>query len=106
MCTLGGLPKKLNFKEAFGNGYLMDLRHKILYIDHLTGFPQSYIEDGWLADSYMRTIMSTTALRTLKGLNSDDLFLNFDADEIPKPEVIQFLKHFDYPGEHRWGRGV
>ena len=28
----------------------------------------------------------------LLGLEDDDLFLNFDADEIPKLNVIEFLK--------------
>ena len=29
------------------------------------------------------------------GLEDDDLFLNFDADEIPKSNVIRFLKIHD-----------
>ena len=31
----------------------------------------------------------------ISGLEDDDLFLNFDADEIPKLDVIEFLKMHD-----------
>ena len=40
--------------------------------------------------------MSQAALERVKNLNDDDLFLSFDADEIPKAEVKTFL-----PVEHR-----
>lgn len=32
--------------------------------------------------------MSRTGLSRIRGLNEDDLVLNFDADEIPKAEVV------------------
>ena len=36
---------------------------------------------------YHRSFMSREALRRMLNLRDDDLFLSFDADEIPKPEV-------------------
>ncbi len=37
-------------------------------------------------------------LARIHGLHDDDLFLNVDADELIKPEVIQFLRLYDgYP---------
>ena len=75
------------------------MQNKILYISHVDGFPPGYVKNGWLADEYVRKVMSTRGLKRIKGLRDDDLFLNFDADEIPKPEVIAFLKFHDYPGD-------
>lgn len=34
--------------------------------------------------------MSQAALMRIQSLRNDDLFLNFDADEIPKTEVIHY----------------
>ena len=36
--------------------------------------------------------MSQHGIPRITGLSPDDLFLNFDADEIPKEEAILFLK--------------
>lgn len=36
--------------------------------------------------------MSQRGMSRITGLSSDDLFLTFDADEIPKKEAILFLK--------------
>ena len=38
---------------------------------------------------YLRDFMTQEALGRIKGLEDDDLFLIFDADEIPKKEVIR-----------------
>ena len=40
-------------------------------------------------------IQQSIFLKKLLGLEDDDLFLNFDADEIPKLNVIEFLKFHD-----------
>ncbi len=32
-------------------------------------------------------------------LRDDDIFMNMDADEIPKSEVIRFFKYYDYDGD-------
>ena len=36
--------------------------------------------------------MSQRGMSRITGLSPDDLFLTFDADEIPKKEAILFLK--------------
>ena len=89
--TSGGDTKPLHFYEAFKKGFLHEFQDKILYIC-IEEIPSSYIKDGWLAESFLRNEMSQRALSRLKGLKEDDLFLSFDADEIPKEEVIIFLK--------------
>ena len=38
--------------------------------------------------------MSRTGLSRIRGLQPDDLFLNFDADEIPKEEAVRFIKMY------------
>ncbi len=35
--------------------------------------------------------MSHEGMKRISGLRDDDLFLTFDADEIPKPEVNKFI---------------
>ena len=42
--------------------------------------------------SYIRTYMSQHGMPRIAGLSPEDLFLNFDADEIPKAEAVLFLK--------------
>ena len=41
--------------------------------------------------------MSQAALMRIQSLRNDDLFLNFDADEIPKTEVIHYWTILAYP---------
>ena len=88
---LGGDEKPLHFFNAFKNGFLSDIQDRILYI-HLDQIPLIYIEDGWMLEAYLRNIMSKSALARIKGLKNEDLFLSFDADEIPNQEVLTFLK--------------
>ena len=95
--SASGLSKPLHFFEAFKSGYLNDLLHKIIYVFHHDGFPKDYVKNGWLADGHIRNIMSDRGLKRIKGLTDDDMFTNFDADEIPSWEVVAFLKWFDIP---------
>ena len=92
--TSGGDPKPLHFFDALQQGFLREFQDKILYV-YLPEIPQNYIDDGWLAEAYMRNYMSTKALERLDGVQGEDLFFSFDADEIPKAEVILFLKIHD-----------
>ncbi len=82
----GGDSKPLYFFDAFKSGFLHEFQHKILYI-HLRTIPQEFILDGWKAEAFLRNQLSQNALARIKGLEKDDLFLSFDADEIPKREV-------------------
>jgi hypothetical protein len=55
--------------------------------------------------SYIRTHMSRKGLSRISGLEPSDLFLNFDADEVPKEEAVLFLKMYQgYPMPIRKGR--
>ena len=96
--TSGGDWKPLHFLNAFKDGFLSDIQHKILYI-YLESIPENYIKDGWQTESLLRNFMSQNALDRIQGLQDHDLFLSFDADEIPKLEVLEFLKlHDGYSG--------
>ena len=92
--TSGGDWKPLYFHSAFKDGFLADLQHKILYV-YMESIPESYIKDGWQTESYLRNFMSAHALNRIENLQDEDLFLSFDADEIPKVEVLEFLKFHD-----------
>ena len=96
--TSGGDWKPLHFLNAFKDGFLSDIQHKILYI-YLESIPESYVKDGWQTESLLRNFMSQNALDRIHGLQDHDLFLSFDADEILKLEVLEFLKlHDGYSG--------
>lgn len=81
----------MHLLQAFQHGFLSEFQDQILYI-HLKSIPRNYINDGWLAEAYLRNYMSNKALERLKNLSDQDLFLSFDADEIPKMDVLTFLK--------------
>ena len=88
-----GVPKPMHVAER-RPGLLK--RHDVLYIP-LTHFPPGGREDGWVADRYLRTYLSKTALQSprIGAFSDDDLFLILDADEIPRAEVLWFLRHYD-----------
>lgn len=92
--TTGGDSKDTRFFNAFKqNGFLQEFSDKILYVGMNT-LPQEYIDDGWLAEMYLRSYWSNAALRRIANLKDDDLFLNFDADEIPSREVRELNVFF------------
>lgn len=95
--TTGGDPKKLIVLNALREGFLKEFHWKLLYV-YLDHFPPGYIKDGWKADGFLRQHMSTQSLTRVQGTKGEDLFLSFDADEIPNPEVVDFLRwHNGYP---------
>ncbi|XP_064472772.1 beta-1,4-mannosyl-glycoprotein 4-beta-N-acetylglucosaminyltransferase-like [Ornithodoros turicata] len=96
--TAYGEPKPLYLLRNLRNGFLKEFQHKIVYVwlDH---FPEGGKEDGWIADSYLRTFLWKQGKTQLSGLRDDDLFILTDADEIPRAEVVAFLKNHDGFGE-------
>ena len=58
-------------------------------------FPQRGEEDGWFLDSFMRKYLSRQGLPLIENQADDDIFLLLDADELPLPEVLLFLKLYD-----------
>uniref|UniRef100_T1JEH3 Beta-1,4-mannosyl-glycoprotein 4-beta-N-acetylglucosaminyltransferase n=1 Tax=Strigamia maritima TaxID=126957 RepID=T1JEH3_STRMM len=89
-----GDPKPLFFLDRFRRGFLHQFQHKIVYIFQ-DSFPEGGREDGWIADGYQRTFLGQQGIKQLSGLRNDDLFVLLDADEIPKKEILLFLKLHD-----------
>ena len=90
-----GKEKKLTL--LWEHEHLLTGKTMHIFLDH---FPAGGSEDGWVADDYLRTYLSRKMLETLDPTwNDDDLFLIMDADEIPRPSVLWFLRHYDthYP---------
>ena len=95
--TAGGDAKPLYILPALKKGAARRWQHKMLhvFIDH---FPEEGYRDGWLADTFIRDEMGRQGLARIQDIRSDDIFLLLDADEIPSPQVLLFLKLYDgYP---------
>lgn len=92
--TSGGDEKPLYVFDALQRGFLAEYQHKILYI-YLNYIPKNYIRDGWQAEEYLRYKLSSESVSRVENELEDDLFLSFDADEIPKEDVLRFLKIYD-----------
>ncbi|XP_076360480.1 beta-1,4-mannosyl-glycoprotein 4-beta-N-acetylglucosaminyltransferase-like [Tachypleus tridentatus] len=92
--TAKGEGKPLRLFESLQKGFLQQFQEKIVYV-FLDHFPEDGRVNGWAADDYLRTFLGQQGLSQLSGLNSDDLFVLNDADEIPKAEVLEFLRQYD-----------
>lgn len=93
-----GLPKIRRLLNSFAEGFCKWIHVKVVYVA-LDIFPEAAVKDGWFADDIQREIISQRhVLDKLQPLKSDDLFLITDADEIPKKDILLFLKvHDGYP---------
>ena len=73
------------------------VKYNIMHIllDH---FPKGGRKNGWIADGYLRSYMSSKMLEVLdpKKWKGSDIFVLFDADEIPDNNLLWFLKHYEY----------
>ncbi len=98
--TAAGEPKQLFFRDSVRNGLFRDVLdpERTIYVQQHS-FPEGAVSDGWQADHYIRSHLSRAALDRLVNLRDDDLFLNFDADEVPDARVLTFLKLYDCLGE-------
>ncbi|XP_013776586.1 beta-1,4-mannosyl-glycoprotein 4-beta-N-acetylglucosaminyltransferase-like [Limulus polyphemus] len=95
--TAAGEEKPLRLFKNLQNGFLQEFQKKIVYV-FLDHFPEDGRLNGWAADNYLRTFLGQQGLSQLSSLNDDDLFVLNDADEIPKAEVLEFLRQYDgYP---------
>jgi hypothetical protein len=52
-------------------------------------------DNGWYADAFIRMYLSKMGLKLISNQREDDLFLLLDADELPLPDVLLFLKLYD-----------
>jgi len=67
---------------------------KIVHIT-LDYFLEGGRKDGWIADGLHRDFIGTNGLSKISGLNLSDLFILTDADELPRHDVLLFLKGHD-----------
>ena len=92
--TAYGSGKDLLFLEKFRSGWLQDYQSKIQYV-FLSFFHEQAKTNGWFADSYLRLFLGKEGMKLVDGVRDDDVFLLLDADELPTPESLMFLKMFD-----------
>ena len=90
-----GDPKTLRLLEALKSGFAREHQHKILHV-LLDYFDKEGLTNGWVAEALMRNHIGERGVKyQLVGTRPDDLIILTDADEIPKKEVILFLKNHD-----------
>ena len=104
--TAYGTPKPLHLLERMRNGTYSNVIDRVVYV-LLDYFPADGYKDGWVADALIRNYLGTHGLRRLDGLRPDDLLVLNDADELPRRELISFLKWHDGYSEpvtiaYRW----
>ena len=68
----------------------------------LPSFNEKCGDNGWCADAEIRRHLGKNSIRLVNStVNDDDIFLLLDADELPLPEVLLFLKLYNgYVFEH------
>lgn len=106
-----GDPKPLYLLSMLRRGYLEDYHNKIVY-HYFDKFADEAYLDGWKSEEDARDVLGRVALTSrVTGLRDDDLVFYTDSDEIPKREVMLFLKlHDGYPQDiainyHKRGYG-
>ncbi|TRY71144.1 hypothetical protein TCAL_09420, partial [Tigriopus californicus] len=92
--TTFGAFKEVAFLHKLQQGWLREFQEKVIY-SYLPYFREKGRESGWYADAFIRMYLSKKALPMIKGKRDDDLFLLLDADELPNPEILLFLKLYD-----------
>ena len=92
--TACGNEKQLLFMNKFRAGWLENFQDKIQYV-FLSFFHEAAKTNGWFADSYLRLFLGQEGMKMVENARDDDVFLLLDADELPSPESLIFLKAFD-----------
>ena len=92
--TAYGSGKELLFLDKFRAGWLAEYQDKIQYV-FLSFFHEAAKKNGWFADSYLRLFLGQEGMKMVENVRDDDVFLLLDADELPTPESLIFLKVFD-----------
>jgi len=94
--TAYGTPKPLHLLERLRNGTYPDVAGKVVHV-FLDYFPPEAHRDGWVADALHRNHLGSHGLRRLGGLRADDLLVLTDADELPRRQLLSFLRwHHGY----------
>ena len=92
--TAYGSGKQLSFLDKLRTGWLEEYQSKIQYV-FLSFFPAEAETNGWFADSFLRLFLGKHGMKMVENARDDDVFLLLDADELPSPESLIFLKAFD-----------
>ena len=92
--TAYGSGKQLSFLDKLRTGWLEEYQSKIQYV-FLSFFPAEAETNGWYADSFLRLFLGRHGMKMVENARDDDVFLLLDADELPTPESLIFLKVFD-----------
>lgn len=92
--TTFGASKELGFLNKLRQGWLKEFQQNMIY-SFLPYFKEKGKESGWYADAFIRMYLSKKALPLIEDKREDDLFLLLDADELPNPEVLLFLKLYN-----------
>ncbi|XP_040566404.1 beta-1,4-mannosyl-glycoprotein 4-beta-N-acetylglucosaminyltransferase isoform X2 [Lepeophtheirus salmonis] len=92
--TMIGEKKDIGLFDGISKGWMNQYQDKLLYV-FLSFFLKEWDSNGWLAEDFTRNHLSLNGLPLLKNKRDDDLFLLFDADEVPNPSVLLFLKLYD-----------
>jgi len=97
--TTFGTSKPLHFLEKFRHGWLSEFQEQMAYL-FLPSFNERCEDNGWCADAEIRRYLGKNTLRLVNStVKEDDIFLLLDADELPLPEVLLFLKLYNGYGE-------
>lgn len=92
--TNSGSPRPLEFLHRLQLGWLKEYQDKLVYVFRGVPPPTGF-EDGVAADAFMRSHLTRHGLRQLNDVRLDDLFMYTDGDELPRPELLTFLKWYD-----------
>jgi len=92
--TAYGTPKPVYLLDRLRNGTYSNVAGKVVHV-LLNYFPREAYRDGWVADALHRNHLGTHGLRRLGGLRTDDLLVLTDADELPRSQLLSFLKWHD-----------
>ena len=90
--TAAGKPKDCALLNRLNSGFLSQYHSKqILYVP-LYYFPTLAYANGWIIDALLRNQIAEEGLNRIYDLRDDDVIVIQDADELPLPETLMFLK--------------
>jgi len=90
--TRRGTLKPLRLLERLRNEtFLQNVAAKVVHI-FLNHFPAKARKDGRVAEALYLNYLGTHGLRRLGGLKADDLLVLTDADELPRRQLLSFLR--------------
>lgn len=89
-----GDPKRLILLDELQKGYAGTMQSKIAHVFY-GYFPKDGYKNGWIADDLHWNVLDEGLKRQVIGARHDDLLFTLDSDELPKREIVLFLKLHD-----------